>query len=417
MSRRFSRSLGGAQLTPATVDPNLKDSYTDEYTFGVEQEIAGDLRGYVTFVRKQQKNTFGRYDRLRTSVNVHPGPGRSIRVPTASSTRADDRTITVWETSVPPDTTDYYLTNKPIGDTYDTVEFGVTKRMSDHWQLISAFDWTKRNLSSLFSEDPNTVAWNSTNTQTTGWTFKASGSYVFNHGVMVAVFYNAMKGEPYGRVFTVTPQYLTLADPNRTTPLVQGNMTDRGGEGRDVLLARHQLDQHPCAEGIRHQGHPAASSDVEHLQLRRRQDRDRRQLAHRPVLQPAGGQPRRNRRPLQHALHVLDACECELSCTTVVLLLVSALLCAQLQLKSGVLLINVVATVVDGKGRTVPNLTIDDFIVEEDGQPQTITAPPANGGSADQHRRHSRREQEHGEQDPHRSARRRPLLVDDSSGR
>jgi Ca-activated chloride channel family protein len=33
----------------------------------------------------------------------------------------------------------------------------------------------------------------------------------------------------------------------------------------------------------------------------------------------------------------------------------------------------VVATVVDGKGRTVPNLTIDDFILEEDGQPQTIT--------------------------------------------
>ena len=41
-------------------------------------------------------------------------------------------------------------------------------------------------------------------------------------------------------------------------------------------------------------------------------------------------------------------------------------------MKVGVLLINVVATVVDGKGRTVPNLTIDDFIVEEDGQPQTI---------------------------------------------
>ena len=27
------------------------------------------------------------------------------------------------------------------------------------------------------------------------------------------------------RFFTVTPEYLTLADPNRTTPLVQGNMT------------------------------------------------------------------------------------------------------------------------------------------------------------------------------------------------
>ena len=154
--------FGGAQLTPTTVDPNLKDSYTDEYTFGAEQEIAGDLRGYVTVVRKRQKNTFGRYDRLRTIAHRTPRSRPSIRVPTESSTARDDRTITVWETGVPPDTTDYYLTNKPIGDTYDTFEFGVTKRMSDHWQLTSGFDWTKRNLSSLFSEDPNIVAWNST---------------------------------------------------------------------------------------------------------------------------------------------------------------------------------------------------------------------------------------------------------------
>jgi len=62
-------------------------------------------------------------------------------------------------------------------------------------------------------------------------------------------------------------------------------------------------------------------------------------------------------------------------CTTVVLLfflfgIFGALLCAQFRVDA--LLISVVATVVDGKGRTVPNLTSDDFIVEEDGQPQTI---------------------------------------------
>jgi hypothetical protein len=217
--------FGGAQLTPSTVDANLKDSYTDEYTFGAEQEIAGDLRGHFTVIRKLQKNTFGRYDRLRTFSShtpvraVDPGPDGIVKG------SGDDRTITVWETGVPPDTTDYYLTNRAIGDNYGTVELGVTKRMSDHWQLISAFNWTKRNLSSLVSEDPNTLFWNSNNTHTTGWTFKASGSYVFNHGIMVALFYNAMKGEPYGRFFTVTQQYLTLADADRTTPLVQGNMT------------------------------------------------------------------------------------------------------------------------------------------------------------------------------------------------
>jgi hypothetical protein len=216
--------FGGGQLTPTTVDPNLKDSHTDEYTFGVDQEIASNLRGYVNVIRKVQKGIVGTLDRLRTASNyapvlaVDPGPDGLIN-------GADDRTLTVYETHVPPDTTDYYLTKKPIGDTYSTIEFGVTKRMSDHWQLVSGFDWTKRNLSSLFSEDPNIVAYNPNNTTTTGWTFKASGSYLFKWGLMVGFFYNAMKGEPYGRFFTITQPYLTAADPTRTTPLVQGNMT------------------------------------------------------------------------------------------------------------------------------------------------------------------------------------------------
>src|SRR5688572_18761324 len=72
--------FGGAQLTPTTVDADLKDSYTDEYTFGAEQEIAGDVRAHVTVVRKRQKDTFGRYDRLRTLSSYLPvqafDPGR-----------------------------------------------------------------------------------------------------------------------------------------------------------------------------------------------------------------------------------------------------------------------------------------------------------------------------------------------------
>ena len=212
---------GGTQLTPTTVASNLTNSYTDEYTFGVDQEIAGDVRGHVTVVRKRQKNRFGRYDLLNTFSYsspvqaVDPGPDGVV-------TSADDRTITVWE--ILPQPNDYYLINKRIGDIYTTFELGVTKRMSDHWQLTSGFDWTKRNLSE-FSDNPNIVFWGPNNTQTTGWTFKASGSYVFNHGVMVALFYNGMKGEPYGRDFTVTRQDLALADPNRTFPLFQGNTT------------------------------------------------------------------------------------------------------------------------------------------------------------------------------------------------
>jgi hypothetical protein len=214
---------GGQQLTPATVDPKLKNSYIDEYTFGVEQEIAADLRVHFTSVRKHEKNSYGKYDRFRT-LSAYT-PVRALDPGPDGVFNADDRPITVWETDVPAGNTDLYVTNKPIGDTYTTFEFGVMKRLRDHWQLTSGVDWTKLDLSSEFSENPNTLFLTSNNRQTTGWTFKASGSYLFKHGVMVAAFFNSMKGAPYGRSLLVNQQNLRLADPNRTTPLRQGNLS------------------------------------------------------------------------------------------------------------------------------------------------------------------------------------------------
>src|SRR5262249_30511767 len=57
---------GGGQLTAAAVDPKLKDSYTDEYTAGAEQEIIGNINVHFSWVRKIQKNSFGVIDRLHT---------------------------------------------------------------------------------------------------------------------------------------------------------------------------------------------------------------------------------------------------------------------------------------------------------------------------------------------------------------
>src|SRR4051812_24994892 len=54
---------------------------------------------------------------------------------------------------------------------------------------------------------------------------------------------------------------------------------------------------------------------------------------------------------------------------TVVLLATAALA----QLKVDVALVNVVATVTDDKGRYVPDLTSDDFVLQEDGETQQIS--------------------------------------------
>src|SRR5438552_1639880 len=53
------------------------------------------------------------------------------------------------------------------------------------------------------------------------------------------------------------------------------------------------------------------------------------------------------------------------------LLMVAGILAAQVRVD--VRLVSVVATVTDGRGRNVANLSADDFILEEDGKPQQIT--------------------------------------------
>ena len=145
-----------------------------------------------------------------------------------------------------------------------------------------------------------------------------------------------MKGEPYGRFFTITPQYLTLADPNRTTPLVQGNMQIIAEKaGTYYLPAINLINIRVQKEFV--------IKDTQRIQLMfnmfnfadAKTVTAVNQLTGQSFNQPIG-QPRRNRRPLQHALHLLTmrtrlrsvSFGGQAVCTTVVLLLSSAHSCA-----------------------------------------------------------------------------------------
>ena len=58
---------------------------------------------------------------------------------------------------------------------------------------------------------------------------------------------------------------------------------------------------------------------------------------------------------------------------SVALLLTIAAAIVYAQVRVDVRLVNVVATVIDSRGRSIPNLKMDDFILEEDGKAQQIT--------------------------------------------
>ncbi len=215
---------GGGQLTPAAVDPNLKDSFTDEYTAGVEHQLLSELGLHINWVRKIQKNTYGIYDRDHTFADfapvaaIDPGPDGVIG-------DADDKRITVFDRLNAATPIDNYLTNQRIGDNYTTIEFGASKRMRNHWMLLPSFDWTKRNLAQALTQDPNALLWGATsNAHTEGWTAKVMGEYVLPHGLMLSGFIQSQKGEAYARSLNVQTANLTAANPSRTTPLGEGNL-------------------------------------------------------------------------------------------------------------------------------------------------------------------------------------------------
>jgi hypothetical protein len=225
-----------AQAAPMAVDPALKDSYTDEFTAGIEHELLPNFGVHTTWVRKIQFNQWGIVNRAQDFAAwspvqaIDPGPSGLLTAP-------DRNQITVFERNVPASALDYYLTNRHYGDNYNTIEFGATKRMSNNWQMIAGFDWTKRNLAPPFTVNPNYLLYGTTSSSnipfgslnagghTTGWTSKLIGSYYMPHGFLLSGGYNGQKGEPYTRTLNVSTAQLTAADPNRKTNLKQGNTT------------------------------------------------------------------------------------------------------------------------------------------------------------------------------------------------
>lgn len=206
------------QPRPIGIDPDLSNKYTDEYAAGLDHELFKDFALNFNWVRKITHNSWDTVN-LAESTNVFrpvnaidPGPDGVLRT-------GDDKPFTIFERTVPA-AVDDFLTNFSRGDNFSTVEFGATKRFSNSWQLITGFDWTKRNLAPNISLNPNIFLYgNDAGEHTTGWTYKLLGTYVLPHEISISGVYNAQKGEGYGREVTFSTANLV----GRTTNLAQGN--------------------------------------------------------------------------------------------------------------------------------------------------------------------------------------------------
>src|SRR5437762_971243 len=94
--------------------------------------------------------------------------------------------------------------------------------MSNRWQMITGFDWTKRNLAQSISYDPNTLVYGG-GTHTPLWTYKLLGTYELPKGFKVSGNLQLQKGDPYNRVINVAAANL-VGRTNRA--LAQGTLSN-----------------------------------------------------------------------------------------------------------------------------------------------------------------------------------------------
>jgi hypothetical protein len=209
------------QLTEVKIDPDLSNSYTDQWVAGIDHELLPNLAIGGTFVRTLRYNTRGNINLAEPTTGyapvsaIDPGPDGLVAT-------GDDRPFTVFE-RLGAAGSDLFLTNFDTGEYYDTWELTATKRFANGGRLVTGWDRTWRHLGDAINNDPNLKFYDGPNRVTTSqWTYKLIGSYPlrwWNLGLSGS--YIGQKGEPYARTVQFTPALLI----NHPAALRQGNTT------------------------------------------------------------------------------------------------------------------------------------------------------------------------------------------------
>ena len=151
-------SITGA--SSARLNPELQPAMTTETTVGVEREIMQNLGVRVLYVNKKVTDRFGTRNvaRPRSAYNIpltrrDPGPDGVLN-------NADDGgTVTIYDYDRAYFGAAFVQNeqqNSDRDDTFETIEFTVTKRSSGKWGAMASF-WAIKNdfWLSLFDDDPN----------------------------------------------------------------------------------------------------------------------------------------------------------------------------------------------------------------------------------------------------------------------
>jgi hypothetical protein len=190
------------------IDPKLKDPKADEITFGYQRELASSVGFTATWIQRWFNDVT-----VDTEVGIpvtgyspqsftDPGPDNLINT-------TDDRSITLYNVlSQFRGQNVTFHTNFPGTQRYRGLELSLSKRMSNRWQLMGSYVWSR--LDGDLVVDPNnpnqTIPTNAlgrgANDQPHA--FKLIGSYQAPLGIDIGANYQALSGLPSDRTFRAT---------------------------------------------------------------------------------------------------------------------------------------------------------------------------------------------------------------------
>lgn len=189
--------VGITGSSSARLNPDLKPAMTTETTLGVEREVARNLGVRVLYVNKKVTDRFGTRNvaRPRSAYNIpltrrDPGPDGAL------NTADDGGSVTIYDYDRAYFGANFVQNeqqNSDRDDSFQTIEFTVTKRSSGRWGAMASF-WAIKNdfWLSLFEDDPNNDL--NARDQTWKWAGNVSGNYTLPFGIQLGAFMQSKVG-------------------------------------------------------------------------------------------------------------------------------------------------------------------------------------------------------------------------------
>lgn len=200
-----NRAVTGVGGVSATIDPNVKDPYTDSMSVWLERELANNLglRGGYTFRMDRQNSEaveLNRVYNLYSLARTFADPG----VDGIAGNADDGPAITFWDIpgTAPVSRTELRTVDEELADDA-SVDLTLTKRMSNRWSLVTSFyyNWDR---DARYVQNPNQERFS--DETVTNWNYKIFGTYQAPWGIVATGSIRHQSGNPISRDVALSGQ-------------------------------------------------------------------------------------------------------------------------------------------------------------------------------------------------------------------